>query len=95
MDAVARALDVDETAASWRRWSTRRASRSSARRSWAHLWDRLLERDDVTCLVVSNREALRRRADQVVVPEEGRLESLQVRKGRLWQAPLSKASSPS
>jgi len=59
------------------------------------LWDRLLERDDVTRLVVSNREAVLRRADQVVVPEEGRLESLQVRKGRLWQAPLSKASSPS
>lgn len=95
MDSVARALEVDETGGFVRAVVDEESEQILGAAILRILWDRLLERDDVTRLVVSNREAVLRRADQVVVPEEGRLESLQVRKGRLWQAPLSKASSPS
>jgi ABC-type multidrug transport system fused ATPase/permease subunit len=43
------------------------------------LWDRLFARADTTCLVVSHREAVLRRADQIIVLEEGRLESVSSR----------------
>jgi ATP-binding cassette subfamily B protein len=40
----------------------------------AELWRRLLERGrEVTCLVVSHRPAVLRRADQVLVMDDGRL----------------------
>jgi ABC-type multidrug transport system fused ATPase/permease subunit len=40
----------------------------------AELWARLFARtDDVTCLVVSHRPVALRRADQVLVLEDGRL----------------------
>jgi ATP-binding cassette, subfamily B, bacterial len=37
------------------------------------LWERLLERKDLTCLAVSHRHAALRRADQIVILEDGRL----------------------
>lgn len=50
------------------------------------LWERLFaDRGDVTCLVVSHREAVLQRADQVVVLEDGRLQS----------APCNRPTSPS
>jgi ATP-binding cassette subfamily B protein len=45
------------------------------------LWERLFEQPDLTCLVVSHREALLRRADQIVTLDEGRLESVERREG--------------
>jgi ATP-binding cassette subfamily B protein len=45
------------------------------------LWDRLFEQSDLTCLVVSHREAVLRRADQIVTLEDGRLESVERREG--------------
>jgi ATP-binding cassette subfamily B protein len=45
------------------------------------LWDRLFEIPDLTCLVVSHRESVLRRADQIVTLEDGRLESLERRGG--------------
>jgi len=37
------------------------------------LWNRLFERQDVTCLVVSHRQSALRRADQIVVLDAGRI----------------------
>jgi ATP-binding cassette subfamily B protein len=39
------------------------------------LWERLLARGNATCLVVSHRHAVLRRADQVVLLREGRVEA--------------------
>jgi ATP-binding cassette subfamily B protein len=39
------------------------------------LWDRLFEREDVTCLVVSHRRAALRRADRIIVLKEGGVEA--------------------
>jgi ATP-binding cassette subfamily B protein len=40
------------------------------------LWDRLFQRADVTCLVVSHRRAALQRADQIIVLKEGRIEAI-------------------
>jgi ATP-binding cassette, subfamily B, bacterial len=37
------------------------------------LWERVFERDDATCLVVSHRRAALRRADRIIVLREGRI----------------------
>ena len=39
------------------------------------LWDRLFERRDATCLVVSHRRAALQRADRILVLKEGRVEA--------------------
>src|SRR5207302_4457618 len=54
----------------------------------AQLWERLFGQGaaEVTCLVVSHREAVLRRADQIVTLEGGRLESVERRKGPTWKA---------
>src|SRR5205085_7482094 len=39
------------------------------------LWERLCERRDVTCLVVSHRRAALRRADRIIVFTDGRVEA--------------------
>ena len=39
------------------------------------LWERLFERQDATCLVVSHRRAALRRATHIIVLKEGRVEA--------------------
>ncbi|MHB0876146.1 MAG: ABC transporter ATP-binding protein [Anaerolineae bacterium] len=39
------------------------------------LWERLFERRDATCLVVSHRKAALRRADQIIVLKDGKVEA--------------------
>jgi ATP-binding cassette subfamily B protein len=37
------------------------------------LWERLFEQKDATCLVVSHRRPVLRRADQIIVMKEGKI----------------------
>jgi ATP-binding cassette subfamily B protein len=68
------------------------------------LWERLFERHNVTCLVVSNRRAALRRAGHILVLKDGRLEAdgslddvLQTceEMQRLWEGEVGVAESPS
>ncbi len=62
------------------------------------LWDRLAGRSDLTCLAVSHRRAALRRADQIIVLKDGRVEAIGRLDGllvtcpemqRLWHGDLS------
>ncbi|MHB0879153.1 MAG: ATP-binding cassette domain-containing protein [Anaerolineae bacterium] len=67
------------------------------------LWERLFEREDATCLVVSHRKAALRRADKIIVLKDGRIEAqgsleelLQACDvmRRLWQGDAGEAEWP-
>ena len=49
----------------------------------ATLWQRVFAEDGLTCLVVSHRQAVLQRADQILVMDDGRI----VDRGRLDELP--------